>query len=93
MPLSTKSGRSGISASTASITQSVGVPSTCQRRSPRCDRPQRMVQRQRMARRALLAIGRDDGHLAQRLGRGDEALEPVGQNAVVVGGEEPHPRS
>src|SRR6476646_1553970 len=35
MPLSTKSGRSGISASMASMTQSVGVPSTCHLRSPR----------------------------------------------------------
>src|SRR4051812_30663539 len=35
MPLSTKSGRASISASTASITQSVGVPSTCHRRSAR----------------------------------------------------------
>ncbi|MNC92084.1 hypothetical protein D3C83_84490 [compost metagenome] len=35
MPLSTKSGRSGSSASTAIMTQSVGVPSICQRRSPR----------------------------------------------------------
>src|SRR5215471_11944712 len=34
-PLSTKSGRSGINASSESMTQSVGVPSTCQRRSPR----------------------------------------------------------
>src|SRR5436190_10413215 len=35
-PLKTQSGFSGINASTASITQSVGVPSTCQRRSARC---------------------------------------------------------
>ena len=75
----------------ASITQSVGVPSTCQpSRPPRLHRAQRMVERERVARRALLAVRRDDGHLAERVRRGDETLEAAREDAVVVGDEKTH---
>ena len=49
-----------------------------------------MMQRERMARRALLAIRRDDRDLAERTRRRYEALEPEGEDAVVVRAEEAH---
>ena len=49
-----------------------------------------MMQRERVARRALLAIGRDDGDLAERLGGFDEALDAVRENAVVVRDQQAH---
>src|SRR5688500_495089 len=54
------------------------------------DRPYRMVQRQRMARRALLAIRGDDRDLAQWLGGAHQAVEPVGENPVIVRAQKPH---
>jgi hypothetical protein len=46
-----------------------------------------MVERQRMARRALLTIRSDDSDLSQRLGRLDQTGESVSKDAVVVGAE------
>src|SRR5262245_16119818 len=51
-----------------------------------------MVERERMARRALLAVGSNDGHLAQWLGSRDQALDAVGENPVVVGDQQAHRR-
>ena len=55
-------------------------------------RTQRMMQRERMTGGALLAVRRDDGDFAQRLGRFDEALDAVREDAVVVGDEKAHQR-
>ena len=52
----------------------------------------RVVEGERVARRTLLAIRGDDGHLAERLGGADEAVEPVGEDPVVVRTEETHQR-
>ena len=49
-----------------------------------------MVQRERVARRALLAVGRDHGDLAERLGGLHQTLESVREDAVVVRAEETH---
>jgi hypothetical protein len=43
-----------------------------------------------MAGRALLPIGRDDGDLANLLGRLHEHLQTGRENSVVVGAEQPH---
>jgi hypothetical protein len=43
-----------------------------------------MVERERVTHPALLAVRRNDGHLAERLRGLDEALYPVRKNAVVV---------
>src|SRR5258708_7572051 len=48
------------------------------------------MKRQRMARCTLLPIWRDDEHLAQGIGRLDEALDAMSEDPVVVGDEEPH---
>src|SRR5690348_3834167 len=56
-------------------------------------RTNRMVQRERMARSALLPIGRDDDDLTQRLGRFLQTLEAVRENTVVVGEQEAHQRA
>src|SRR5690348_505496 len=52
-----------------------------------------MVQRQRMTRRALLAVGGDDRHLAEWLGSLLEAVETVGEDSIVIGEEQAHQRS
>ena len=43
-----------------------------------------MVQRERMARRALLAVGRDDPDVAERARGAFEAFETAGEDPVVV---------
>jgi hypothetical protein len=40
--------------------------------------------------RALFAIRRDDGDVADLLRGSHEALQPVGEDAVVVGAEDSH---
>src|SRR5262245_26933298 len=54
------------------------------------DGTQRMMDRERVARGALLAIRRDDRHFPQRLRCLDETLDAVRENAVVVRYEETH---
>jgi hypothetical protein len=51
-----------------------------------------MVQRERVARRALFAVGRDDDDLTERRGSFLQALETVRQYAIIVGEEKPHQR-
>ena len=51
-----------------------------------------MVQRERMARGALLAVGGDDGDVAEARRGLRERVEPVGEDAVVVRAEEAHQR-
>jgi hypothetical protein len=51
---------------------------------------ERMVERERVARRALLAIGRDNGHLTERLGGLDQTLDPLREESVVVRDEKAH---
>src|SRR6185436_16478254 len=53
--------------------------------------PHRMMQGERMAGRALLAVGRHHPHLAEGLGGSDQTLEAVRENAVVVRDEESQP--
>src|SRR5687768_2540735 len=53
-------------------------------------RAERVMQRQRVAHRALFAVRRDDGHLAQGLRRLDQAVDAVGEDAVVVRDQEAH---
>src|SRR5262245_30076108 len=48
------------------------------------------MDRERMARRTLFPIGSDDRDLAQRLRRGNETLDPMRENAVVVRNQEAH---
>jgi hypothetical protein len=48
------------------------------------DRAHRVVQRERMARRALLPVGRDDGYFTERLGGFDETLQPKSEDAIIV---------
>ena len=49
-----------------------------------------MVQRQRMAGRALLTVGCNDVHVAEWLSRFREAFDAVREDAVVVRDQEPH---
>ena len=49
---------------------------------------QRPVQRERVAHRALLAIGRDDHHLAEGAERLGERRDALGVDAVVVGDQD-----
>ena len=46
-----------------------------------------------MARRALLAVGGDDGDLAERLRGLEEAGQSVRENSIVVGEEESDQRA
>ena len=88
MPLSTKSGRSRHQRFDrehhAIGRRAVHLPAPL----AALDRTQRVMQRERMARRALLAIGRDDRDLAERLGGRAQALDAVRENAVVVGDQQ-----
>src|SRR5438045_1816302 len=51
-----------------------------------------MMERERMTRRALLAIRRDDEDLAEGLRRFCQALDAVRQDTVVVRDQESHRR-
>src|SRR5262249_40520292 len=53
-------------------------------------RVKRVVQRERVAGRALLAIGRDDRDLTERFRGGDQTLDPLREKSVVVGDEQTH---
>ena len=82
--------RSGLPCSTcaiATLTQSVGVPSTAKTSGPHRFEPQRPAQRQRMADRARFLDRGDDGHLAERRQRIGERVYPLGMHAVVIGDE------
>jgi hypothetical protein len=48
------------------------------------------MERERVARGALLAVRRDNRYLAQRLGGSYETLEAVRENPVVIRAEETH---
>jgi hypothetical protein len=49
-----------------------------------------MVQRQRVAGRALLAVRRHDVDVTERFGGPHQRVEPVGEDAVVVRAEQAH---
>jgi len=48
------------------------------------------MQRQRVTRRALLAVRSDDCDFAEWLGRGYKARQSLGEYSVVIGAENPH---
>ncbi len=52
-----------------------------------------MVQCQRMTGRALLAIRRDDGDIADFACCANEAFKPVREDSVIVGAEDSHLRA
>src|SRR5687767_8093411 len=54
------------------------------------DWPHRVMESERMARRALLPIGRDHSDFSQWLRGSNKALESVRKNPVVVRAEKPH---
>ena len=88
MPDATSTGGSGKRPSTPRFTQSDGVPFTANRRSATSIHAQRPVQGERVSHRALLAVRRDDVHLAERLERLGERGQPGRVDAVIVGDED-----
>ena len=54
------------------------------------DRTKWVMECERVARSALLAIRSNDRNLAQRLGGSYQTLEAVGENSIVVRTEETH---
>src|SRR5687767_13113361 len=54
------------------------------------DRTHWMMERQRVARCALLPVRRNNRHLAERLGSCNEASQTVSKNAVIIGAEKSH---
>jgi hypothetical protein len=56
-------------------------------------RPEWMMQGERVARRALLAVRGNHGDLAERFGSAHQTLESVGEDPIIVRTKEPHQRS
>ena len=57
---------------------------------PELNRAQRVVQREGVARRALLSVGGDDPHLAEGTRRPLEDIESPREDTVIVAAQDPH---